>query len=355
MKKYLNALWHVRNISYSKLSILHKYYDNFENVWKFAKRNELNKFGKDDGFADNFFLTKKQIDVDFEFEKLQSRGVKMIDNNEKEFPESLKNIPNPPFALYKIGAELPKKALIAVVGTRKTSAYGEKAAFDLCKGLAKNKVIIVSGLAFGIDAIAHRAAVNMGIQTIAVIASGICNITPSSHLNLARSIVKSGGSIISEYPADFSAFKYRYLERNRIISGLAEATIIVEAKEHSGSLITAKHALDQNKMIFAVPGDINKINSLGCNNLIKNAEAALITSYKDVLEYLGIVEQKTNSNNHFSETEKKLIGFLKINPMNTDELTEKLNLSINETLLILSELEMKSVIRKNRNFEWIIS
>lgn len=227
--------------------------------------------------------------------------IEEISINSKEYPEKLKNIYDPPSKIYVLGnKELLKQKGIAIVGARKATQYGKKVAYRISKELAEKEINIISGLAIGIDTCAHLGAilaeniVQSTIQqrlskigkTIAVLGSGINNIYPRENIELARKIIKSGGCIISEYPLNSKPEKLHFPQRNRIISGLSDGVLVVEASKTSGSLITAEFALEQGKEVFAIPGDITKEQSKGCNELIKDG-AILITSIQEIIDTIN--------------------------------------------------------------------
>jgi len=207
---------------------------------------------------------------------------------DKNYPGLLKEIYDPPEKLYVEGNLSPEeKYPLAVVGTRRPSEYGKRVATELVKNLARLGLTIISGLALGIDGLAHEAALKVGGRTIAVLGSGIDIIYPASHKKLAEDIIKSGGVIVSEYPPGTSPSKLTFPARNRIIAGLSLGTLVIEAPERSGAMITARFALEQGRDVFAVPGSISNLNSAGCNKLIKMG-AKPVTRSEDVLESLGI-------------------------------------------------------------------
>lgn len=202
--------------------------------------------------------------------------------NSKEYPQNLKNIYDPPKKIYLIGnKDLLYQKGIAIVGARDATQYGKKIAYNLAKELSEQNIVIISGLAIGIDSYAHKGALEKG--TIAVLGSGIDNIYPKENLELAREIIKNKGCIISEYPLGTKPERLHFPQRNRIISGLSDGVVVIEASKKSGALITAEFALEQGKEVFAVPGDINKKQSEGTNQLIKDG-AILLTSATDILE-----------------------------------------------------------------------
>ena len=211
--------------------------------------------------------------------------------NSKEYPEKLKNIYNPPLKLYVLGnKQLLNQKSIAIVGARKATEYGKKIAFKFSKELAENGINIISGLAKGIDTYAHLGTIQASIEsknlkklgkTIVVMGSGFNNIYPKENIELARKVIKSGGCIITEYSAETKPEKMNFPKRNRIISGLSNGVLVVEANNKSGALITAEFALEQGKEVFAIPGDITKEQSEGCNELIKDG-ASLVTNSQEI-------------------------------------------------------------------------
>ena len=212
----------------------------------------------------------------------------------KDFPPALLEIPQVPKKLFVVG-ELPDPSqfyYLAVVGSRKYTSYGKEACERIISGLAGYPICIVSGLAMGIDGIAHRAALDAGLRTVAVPGSGLEQsvIYPRTHLGLAKEIVENGGALLSEYEPDFKATPWSFPQRNRIMAGLTQGTLIIEAEEKSGTLITARMALDYNRNVFVVPGPIFSATSKGTNNLLRQG-ATPITSAKDLLEEIGFVEQ----------------------------------------------------------------
>lgn len=210
--------------------------------------------------------------------------IEEINFTSEKYPKQLREIYNPPKKIYAIGnIEILNNLGIAIVGSRKATEYGKKVALKLSQDLSKNKIVIVSGLAKGIDSYAHIGTLNSkNGKTIAVLGSGIKEIYPKENIELARKIVKNGGCIISEYLPNDKPNKMNFPERNRIISGLSKGIVIVEASEKSGALITADFALEQGREVFAVPGDIYSNTSIGTNKLIQQG-AKLVTECEDIL------------------------------------------------------------------------
>ena len=208
--------------------------------------------------------------------------IQEINLGELDYPYLLSQIYSPPKKLYVLGnAQILREKSIAIVGCREASNYGKNITKELAYNLGKNNIITVSGLAKGIDTFCHIGSVEAGARTIAVVAHGLDMIYPKENRNLAIRILNCGGAIVSEYNIGEKPLKRNFPARNRIISGLAESTVVVEAKKESGSLITANFALNEGRNVFAVPGNINSKNSEGTNELIKNG-ANVLTSYKDL-------------------------------------------------------------------------
>lgn len=219
---------------------------------------------------------------------IDEEEIHVIKVEDRQYPELLRKIYDPPKCLYVIGnIEILNNPSIAIVGSRVASEYGKKAAKYFAYNLAKEGFNIVSGLARGIDSFSHIGALDAYGKTVAVIGCGLDIIYPKENKVLEEKIIKNGGTIISEYPLGTPPRKNHFPARNRIISGLSQGVIVIEAKEKSGSLITADFAIEQGREVFAVPGNINSINSIGTNYLIRDG-AILINNYKDVLDFIKL-------------------------------------------------------------------
>ncbi|MBM2821154.1 MAG: Protecting protein DprA protein [Candidatus Berkelbacteria bacterium] len=236
-------------------------------------------------------ITKKNPDK--ELQKVQKYNLDCIILPDKDYPKLLKEISDPPGILYiKGNLSLQDEVSLAVVGSRKYSLYGKKATNYIVGPLVQNGLCIVSGLALGIDAIAHEVALSSKGRTLAVLGCGLDQIYPLANIRLADKIIKSGGALISEFPLGMPALRHNFPIRNRIIAGLTLGTLVIECAEGSGSLLTAAAAIDYNREVFAVPGEIFSETSSGTNRLIKMG-AKIVTSHRDVLEDLHL-EEKTS-------------------------------------------------------------
>ncbi len=266
-------------------------------------------------------------------------------------PKELRQIPQPPSKLY-IEGELPDKETVylAVVGSRKCTTYGKDTVRKLINGLKGYPIAIVSGLAIGIDSLSHEAALETGLICVAFPGSGISDnaFFPPSSLGLAKKIIERGGCVISEFPPEMKSTNYMFPMRNRLVAGLSKAALIIEAEEKSGTLITARMALDYNKDVLAVPGNINSPNSVGVNKLIKNG-ATPITCSDDILEALGFkIDNETKQASLFNDAtseEKKVLELLR-EPHERDELIRLMSGSTAESNALLSIMEIKGLIKE---------
>ena len=274
--------------------------------------------------------------------------------NDEKYPRLLKEIPDAPMVLFTRGNyNWEEKPLIAIVGSRKFTTYGEQCAYHLATDLARAGYVVVSGLAFGIDSIAHKAALDAGSETLAVLAGGIndTSISPQTHLPLARNVMHSG-ALISEYPPGFQANEGTFPARNRIVSGMCLGTLVIEAPERSGALITARLALDYNREVFAVPGSIFSPLSAGTNSLIK-AGAKIVTSVQDILEEFPLPEKRIPSSqntlfpkkNSLSQEEERILSFLSHEPIHVDKIVKAVRLETSSVNSLLGLLEIKGLIR----------
>ena len=265
--------------------------------------------------------------------------------NDDVYPECLKEISNPPLKLYYKGNLdlLKEERLIAVVGTRNPSSYGKLCCEYMVKKMTSANITIVSGFAKGIDSIAHKTSLLTDGKTIAVIASGLDIVYPASNLSLYREIEEKG-LILSEYEAGVKPFKSNFPQRNRIIAGLSRGTIVVESKDRGGSLITADLALEFNRDVYAVPGDVFSEYSKGCNNLIRDARAKSLSNINELLEdYSWNIEEK-NENNKYTKNQLLILNSLS-SEKNLDNILIETKIEQTEILAELMTLEIMGVIK----------
>ena len=259
------------------------------------------------------------------------------------YPGSLAEIPQPPHVLYCLGEpDFDSLPAVAIVGTRRATRYGLETAYSLAADLASRGILIVSGLALGIDSRAHQGAVDAGGKTVAVLGSGVENIHPLQNKTLAEKIIAGHGAVVSEFPPLYPPDKWTFPQRNRIIAGMSRAVIVIEAPEKSGALITARMALDYNRDVGAVPGEINSVNSRGTNLLLKIG-AAVIRSADDVLELIG-VESKSTDLDKMDDAAQHLLDLLE-KTSDRDVILEKSGLEPSELYQQLTLLEMAGKIK----------
>lgn len=302
---------------------------------------------------DKIETIKAQFSIDKEYAKLTSKHIRLITRNDTEYPSYLKEISFPPLGLYLQGLPLPQNfnLNLAIVGTRKLSAYGETVIKKFVPDLVRNHINIVSGLALGTDACAHRETLKLNGYTVAVLGSGLNCIAPLTNMSLAKQISVQG-TLVSEFPPETPPLAYHFPLRNRIISGLSRAVFVVEAPLKSGSLITAKYGLDQNRDILAVPGSIFDINTAGNNNLISRG-AKLISKAEDILETFDITNSYSPPNNSdlkLSSDEEVVLGIIKSNDScHVDKIATLAKLRPACVLAATTLLELKGLISDSGN------
>ncbi|MCX6766622.1 MAG: DNA-processing protein DprA [Candidatus Moranbacteria bacterium] len=324
---------------------------NLEEAWKSTDSDRLEQLGLTKKQIDNFFQFRQSHSPDLLFDELAKENIEILTTKDEAYPPQLKEIASTPPVLYLRGDKsiLSNKS-IAIVGSRKFTEYGQRVTENLTRDLVRAGLTIVSGLALGIDGIAHRAALDAGGITAAVLGTGIDDATiyPREHFNLARRIIENSGSLLTEQPPQTPSLKQNFPARNRIMAGLTLGTLVIESAESSGSLITANFALEQNREVFAVPGDIFSPQSTGANLLIKKG-AKLVTSAADILEELSlsrtqpelplkIFEPKTDE-------EKIIWKNLSNDPLHIDKISKMTRLDTAAVSSVLGMMEIENVVK----------
>ena len=357
---YHALLAHYPKITYTRYKKLTSYFSDISKVWE-AELTDLIRAGLDDTIAHEFLTWRETTDHEKILENLRRENITTISLGEPGYPELLSHISDPPHTLF-IRGSLPKHDLpsIAIVGTRHHTTYGKQVTEDLSYELARKGLGIVSGLALGIDGIAHEAALKAQGITIAVLGSGIDRTTvyPASHQNLAERIIFQGGAIISEYPPGFRPTTYSFPARNRIVAGLTLGTLVTEAPLESGALITTRCALDYNREVMAVPHPITSEAGQGANKLIQRG-AALITCAEDVLEVLNIKNIKELIDNRSTlpatPTEATILQTLSKEPVHIDVIIKLTGLSSAIVMSTMTLMEMKGRVRNTGGMMYIIT
>ena len=340
-----------------RFSRIENYFPSLADAWQ-APSGEFKKAGLDDSTVKAINQWRPDISLDTEMEKLDRLGIKVITHNDPDYPARLKEIYDYPPLLYIRGSILPEDEwCLAVVGTRKATAYGKQVTEELAADLARNKITIVSGLARGIDSIAHRSALEAGGRTIAIFGCGLDTVYPAENTTLARSIIERG-ALISEFPLGTSPKRENFPLRNRVMSGLCLGVLVIEADKGSGALITAQRAVEQNREVFAVPGSILSRASRGTNHLIQDG-AKLVRDYTDILEELNLTavaqQMEVKEVIPASDTESLLLKQLSTEPTHIDEVCRNSGLPIAEVSSTLTMMELKGMIKQIGTLNYVLS
>ncbi len=316
-------------------------------------------FFREQQFA-SFIASRTHYSYEKEMARLDSLGVWVTTQYHSDYPILLKNISDPPICIFGKGdrnsINFFSDCCIGVVGTRKPTAYGRYVAEELGKSFASAGLVIVSGMASGIDTISHRAAIEKQGRTIAVLGTAIDVIYPPDNKPLYDQILKEYGIVISEYPPGFIGSRGMFVMRNRIIVGLSKAVVVVEGGEHSGSLITARYAAENGRDVYAVPGPITSDMSIGPHILLREG-AHLLTSANEVLRDFGLNQESEMAIQKpidLTGEEKKIYDLLSVKKYHADEVARKASLSVSDTLPILSLLEVRGIIGKDMDGSFIV-
>ena len=350
-KKYWIALNFVLSESLKSARIITRHFATAEEVFRSSER-ELQAIGLDEEIAESLVSQALLDQANREMDLLEKKGYSVLTLRDDRYPVCLREISDPPLVLYYAGKmDTLNKAAVAIIGARKPTPYGRAVAERLAQDLAAKGLVIVSGMARGIDSIAHWGALKEG-ETIAVLGSGLEVIYPKENRSLCEKIIEKG-LVLSEYPLKAAPLGYHFPNRNRIIGGLSIGVLVVEGTKKSGSLITARLALEENREVMAVPGNITSALSGGTNRLIKDG-AKLVENWKDVVEELPLPvkekilaeeNEKSRQLPSLGEGEKRIYELLFPDALvSVDELVEQADLSVSEVLCLLLSLEIKDLV-----------
>jgi len=355
--KYWVGFSLIPGIGRVKFAQLENYFSSLETAWQ-AAPTDLKQSGLDTSSIHAITSWRPKISLEAEMEKLDRYEVKALTCHDPDYPSRLKEIYDYPPLLYIRGSLLPEDEwCLAVVGTRRATVYGRQVTEEIVADLARSKITIVSGLARGIDSVAHHSALDTGGRSIAVFACGLDTVYPSENANLARSIIQQG-ALISEYPLGTRPRAENFPRRNRIMSGLSLGVLIIEAGETSGAMITARLALEQNREVFAIPGSILSPVSKGTNHLIQEG-AKLVRDYTDILEELNLmtvahqIEMKEVLPS--SDTESLLLKQLCAEPVHIDEVCRSSGLPVATVSSTLAMMELKGLIKQIGTMNYVLS
>jgi DNA processing protein len=347
----------VKGIGPAKIQALLDFFGSIKAAWQ-ADERQLQQIGIDHRTIQGFLSMRDRLDLDGELARLQEKGIWLLAWDSPDYPRYLREIPNPPPLLFGQGELIEAdRWAVAVVGTRRLTTYGKQVTYELVSGLVRSNVTVVSGLAKGIDSIAHQVAVDMGGRTIAVLGSGLDHIYPTQNRALADRILDGHGAVISEYALGVTPDAKNFPPRNRIISGLSLGVLVVEAGSRSGSLITANFALEQNREVFAVPGNINSLASKGTNRLIQQG-AKPVLEVEDILEELNltmvmeqVAVQKAVPD---SAEEALLLNYLSHQPVHIDSLSRDCGLPSAMVSSTLTLMELKGMVQQVGGMNYVL-
>jgi len=353
--KKILALWLIPGLGPRKIAMLVNFFDNINQIFKASIQQLIKVEGINGQIANEIktILTSEQLQK--ELSLIEEKQLNILGIQSEQYSTALKEIYSPPPILYQKGnIDYQKGLFLGVVGSRKASFSGKSFCKKLIQQLAsyRNDIIIVSGLALGIDTIAHQAALENKLKTIAVLAGGLSDIYPAKNKNLARRI-EENGVLITEFPVSTKPVAQNFPLRNRIISGISSGIVVIEAGEKSGALITANYAIEQNRELFAIPGPVDSSFFTGTNRLIQKGHAKLVMDAADILEELdtsfkrsgkAIKLKTSNQFNDLTEQETLVIDCLKAGELTQNKLSEEIKIPINILLGVLTALELKGII-----------
>lgn len=345
--EYLLALHSIEGLGPARIKRLYDYFGSFEGVWN-SSISEFSQFKFPDKLISNFKDAKKNLDPEEYFLGLEKAGIKVITIFDEDYPVRLREISGAPMILYYKGV-IDSEVLencIGVVGTRKPTGYGRVVTEKLTRELVEAGLTIVSGLARGVDTVAHIAAIEAGGKTLAVLGGGLSQIFPSENIRLAERIASGFGAILTEFPPSYPHLAGNFPARNRIIAGLSRGVLVTEAAEDSGSLITARLAIEQGREVFAVPGPITSSMSEGTSVLLKDG-AKLVSSVADILEELGVkaVSAVKVSQVDLSREELEILELIKDESRHVDEIARELKKKISDVSGVLLKLEILGIVK----------
>jgi DNA processing protein len=347
----------VRRIGPAKIQALLDHFHDLRLAWE-ATADELRTAGLDSRALQNLLTAREKLDLDAEVARLEKAGVRVMTWQSPDYPDRLQNIYHPPPVLYVRGSLAPADEwAVAVVGTRRATVYGKEATRYIAGELARAGVTVVSGLARGIDTVAHQAALDAGGRTIAVLGCGVDVIYPAENRRLMQRIVKQG-AVLSEYTLGTPPEGSNFPPRNRVISGLSLGVVIVEAAQRSGALITADYAAEQGREVFAVPGNMFNRASKGCNRLIQQG-AKLVLDVEDILEELNLTmvaqQLELQAIVPENETESLLLSFLSGDPLHVDEIVRQAAMPTSEVSSALALMELKGMVRQVGGMNYVVA
>ena len=359
--KYWYAFARLTKSSSAFVNLLYRHFGSIDLAWHAEIYDLVKVEGIRKTQIDDFLSEKKSINPDECMNYIKERGIDFIHPEDKRYPYLLRYIDNPPTGLFMQGniEECNLERTLAVVGSRRASENGKSALKHILEGFADTDICIVSGMAEGIDTVAHQTAIDNNIKTIAVIGGGFDKIYPKSNIKLFNKIIDGNGAVLTEYWPDADAISWHFPVRNRIVSGLSKGVLVAEAALKSGAMITGKLALEQGRELMCMPGAISNPNTEGVYSLLKTG-ASMVTNTQDILDALNwqVVSNKKaeteNNYDEYTEEERTIIELLQKDDLTMDELIIKTNLNINDLMVILTKLELEGLIYQTNGEKYTV-
>ena len=348
--KYWIAFSSIEQLDSTFIQRLYNHFGDIETAWN-AKINDLKQIeGLSIRKTENYFQKKQNINPDEKLDFVLNKGIKILSYEDSNYPYMLRQISNPPMTLYYKGDlfSCNLDRTVAFVGSRKASFNGKESVRKIISDLKNTDLCVVSGLASGIDAVSHESAIENNLKTIGVIASGFDYTYPSANRHLYEKIENGFGAVLTEYYPTFEPIKFRFPQRNRIVTGLSYGTVVGEAALKSGALISANLTLEQGRELMCIPGIINNVNTEGVYKLLKNG-ATMVTSGEDITNALGweiVKKDLGTSESILKESYKIIFDIIRIEPKGFDEIQSKTSLSTEELLINLTEMELSGLIKQ---------
>lgn len=350
--KYWIAFSSIEQIDSSFILKLYEHFGDIETAFNATENMLKNIESLSVKKVEKFLRLRDKVDIDKTFTEVETRGINFLTYENEKYPQLLKQISNPPAVLYYKGKlfECNLERTLAVVGSRKASSYGRDDLRKIITGLQNTDICIVSGLAAGIDTVAHTSAIENNLKTIGVIASGFDYTYPASNKTLYQNIENGYGAVLTEYYPTFEPVKFRFPQRNRIVSGLSYGTLVTEASLKSGALITANLTLEQGRELMCVPGLISNPNTQGIYKLLKNG-ATLVTESEDILNALNWEIKKEQPSEQLvlpmlTPSEERIFNNLEVEERGIDELLDLTKMKLDDLLMNLTTMELKGIIKQ---------
>ena len=350
--------WQINVLTKKRYDALLQVYGDLDIALEELSPGMLKELGLKDETVTRTIDRLRDVDVGRYLREMERHGVQLISIEDETYPANLRHIDDAPvFLSYKGNLSLVDQPLISVVGTREMTPYGKRVVETFVSAFVRSHMTTVSGLALGVDAAVAEETMRAGGKTIAVLGHGLSSVYPPAHRHLAEKILASGGLLLSEFPLEMMPDKYTFPARNRIIAGLSEGTLVCEAPDGSGSVITAELALDYNREVFAVPGQIFDEHYAGCHRLIAAGQARLVTSPEEIMLVLGIIapaKEKMHMYIPHLPTEAKVYHALTSMPQTIDHLVERTGLSAADVSVALTLIELAGAVRVMSGGQWVL-